>query len=301
MAVMLAAQAIRYGEAEVIVAGGMENMSLAPHFLRGYRTGQRLGDGKLIDCIVHDGLWCPFGDVHMGEIAEATAKAMGIARPEQDAFAAESYKRAQAAIDLGYFRDEIVPVTIPQKKGEPVVVVTDEEPGKGKIEKFPTLPPAFVKDGTGTITAANASSINDGAAAVVIMSAEKAEELGLFRSPKIVEWASFSMKPEEFPVAPNEAVRALLNKTVLNLDDVDAWEINEAFSVVSLANNRLLGLDGEKVNIRGGAVALGHPIGASGARILVTLLYIMKANDYQKGVAALCNGGGEATAMLIGR
>ncbi len=222
---------------------------------------------------------------------------MNISREEQDAFAAESYRRAQDAVNTGKFKTEIVPVEVPGRKGEVTVVDADEEPGKGKIEKFPALRPAFIKDGT--VTAANASSINDGAAALVVMAAEKAQELGIKPLAKIIASATASKEPEWFTTAPADAIKKLLDKVKLSTGDIDIYEINEAFSVVSIANNRLLNLDPTKVNLRGGAVALGHPIGASGARILVTLIYLMQDMNAKRGLAALCIGGGEATAMLI--
>ncbi len=295
--VMMAAQAVRAGDAECVVAGGMENMSLAPYALEAARTGFRMGHGQVVDLMIKDGLWDPYNDFHMGMAAEKCAAERGISREAQDAFAAESYRRAQAAIAEGRFRDEIVPVIIPQKKGDPVVVDTDEEPGRGRIDKFPTLKPAFKKDGT--VTAANASSINDGAAAVVVMSREAAEAAGARPLARIVAYAQHAQDPAWFTTAPAYAIQALLTKTGLGKDDVDLYEINEAFAVVSLAVNDILGLDPARVNVNGGAVALGHPIGASGARILTTLLYAMKARGARRGVASLCIGGGEAVALMV--
>ncbi len=297
--VMLAAQAIRCGDADVIVAGGMENMTLTPYYSLTGRTGFRMGHQKLVDGMIHDGLWDVYNDFHMGNAAELCAREMNISREDQDAYAAESYRRAQEAIQSGAFKAEIAPVEVPGRKGAVTVVEEDEEPGKGKIEKFPALRPAFIKDGT--VTAANASSINDGAAAVVVMAADKAEELGVQPLAKIVADATASKDPEWFTTAPADAVNKLLAKVNLTVNDIDLYEINEAFSVVSIANNRLLNLDPAKVNIRGGAVAIGHPIGASGTRILVTLLYAMKDKDARRGLASLCIGGGEAVAMLVER
>lgn len=295
--VMMAAQAVRAGDAECVVAGGMENMSLAPYALEAARTGYRMGHGQVVDLMIKDGLWDPYNDFHMGMAAEKCAAERGISREAQDAFAAESYRRAQAAIAEGRFRDEIVPVTIPQKRGDPVVVDTDEEPGRGRTDKIPTLRPAFKKDGT--VTAANASSINDGAAAVVVMSRQAAEAARAKPLARIVAATQHAQDPAWFTTAPAYAIQALLAKTGLGKDDVDLYEINEAFAVVSLAVNEIVGLDPARVNVNGGAVALGHPIGASGARILTTLLYAMKARGARRGVASLCIGGGEAVAMLV--
>jgi len=297
--VMLAAQAIAVGDADIIIAGGMENMSLAPHYLPKARTGFKMGDTKLIDGMVFDGLWDPYNNIHMGSCAEVCAAEHKITREEQDAFAAESYKRAQTSIEKGLFKAEIIPVEIPQKKGDPIIVDTDEEPGKGKPEVFPKLKPAFKPDGT--ITAANASSINDGAAAMVIMGSDRAEKMGVKPIAKIVGQASFAQDPVWFTTAPAGAIKKVLNKTGFSAADIDLWEINEAFSVVSIVNNRLLNLDTAKVNIRGGAVAIGHPIGASGARILTTLLYAMKDTGAKRGCASLCIGGGEASALIVER
>ncbi len=297
--VMMAAQAVRAGDAECVVAGGMENMSLAPYALEAARTGYRMGHGQVVDLMIKDGLWDPYNDFHMGMAAEKCAAERGISREAQDAFAAESYRRAQAAIAEGRFRDEIAPVTIPQKKGEPVVVDTDEEPGRGRIDRIPTLKPAFQKDGT--VTAANASSINDGASAVVVMSREAAEAAGARPLARIVAYTQHAQEPAWFTTAPAYAIQALLAKTGLGKDDVDLYEVNEAFAVVSLAVNEIVGLDPARVNVNGGAVALGHPIGASGTRILTTLLYAMMARGARRGVASLCIGGGEAVAMLVER
>jgi len=297
--VMLAAQAIMVGDAEVIVAGGMESMSNAPYLLEKARTGYRLGHGQLIDSMIKDGLWDVYNDFHMGNAAELCAREYNITREAQDEYAVMSYKRALEAQEKGYFKEEIVPVEIPQKKGEPITVDEDEEPKRVKFEKIPTLRPAFQKDGT--VTAANASSINDGAAALVVMSEEKAKELGITPMARIIGQASAAKAPEWFTTAPADVIKKVLGKTGLAKDDIDLFEINEAFAVVSLVVNRLLELNPEKVNIHGGAVALGHPIGASGARILTTLLYAMKRRDAKRGLAALCIGGGEASAIVVER
>ncbi|KPK89574.1 acetyl-CoA acetyltransferase [bacterium SM23_31] len=298
-AVMLGAQAIQLGDAEVIAAGGMENMSLAPYILESARTGYRLGHGQITDLMIKDGLWDVYNDFHMGCAAELCAHEMNITREEQDAYAAESYRRAVEAMHSGKFDDEIVAVEVPQRKGEPVVINKDEEPSRGVPEKFPKLRPAFEKEGT--VTAANASSINDGAAAVVLMSAEKAASMNIFPLAKIKASAAASKAPEWFTTAPADAINSVLKKAGLTVNDIDLFEINEAFSCVSIANNKLLNLDPDKVNVNGGAVAIGHPIGASGARILATLLYAMKNRNVKRGLAALCNGGGEATAIIIER
>jgi acetyl-CoA C-acetyltransferase len=295
--VMLAAQAIMVGDADVIVAGGMENMNNVPYYFEGARFGLKMGDSKMIDGMIKDGLWDVYNDFHMGIAAELCAKEFNISREEQDEYAVLSYKRALEAQKNNLFKDEIVPVEIPQRKGDPVVFDTDEEPPKVKFEKIQSLRPAFQKDGT--VTAANASSINDGAAAVVVMSAEKAEELGLKPMARIVAQASASKEPVNFTTAPADSINKVLNKAGLNTDDIDLYEINEAFAVVSLINNRLLKLSTEEVNINGGAVALGHPIGASGARVLTTLLYAMRQKNAKRGIASLCIGGGEASALII--
>lgn len=295
--VMLAAQAIMVGDADVIVAGGMENMNNVPYYFEGARFGLKMGDSKMIDGMIKDGLWEVYNDFHMGIAAELCAKEFNISREEQDEYAVLSYKRALEAQKNNLFKDEIVPVEIPQRKGDPVVFDTDEEPPKVKFEKIQSLRPAFQKDGT--VTAANASSINDGAGAVVVMSAEKAEELGLKPMARIVAQASASKEPVNFTTAPADSINKVLNKAGLNTDDIDLYEINEAFAVVSLINNRLLKLSTEKVNINGGAIALGHPIGASGARVLTTLLYAMRQKNAKRGIASLCIGGGEASALII--
>lgn len=297
--VMLAASQIRAGDAEIVIAGGMENMSQAPYYLAQARDGYRLGHGQLTDGMIKDGLWDVYNDFHMGNAAEICAKDKTISREQQDAFATESYRKAQQAVAEGVFRDEIAPVTIAGKKGESTVVDTDEEPGRGNPAKFASLRPAF--DKAGTVTAANASSINDGAAAVVLASASKAQALGCKPLARIVAYASHAQDPEWFTTAPVFAMQKALEKVGLQVADIDLWEINEAFSVVSLACNQGLGVDPAKVNVHGGAVALGHPIGGSGTRILVTLLYNLARHNKRYGVASLCIGGGEAVAIVVER
>ena len=296
-AVMLAAQAIMCGDADVVVAGGMENMSLAPYIMPKARTGFRMGHGQVVDGMVHDGLWDPYNDFHMGNAAEICAAEKDISRERQDAFARESYLRALASQEAGKFAAEIAPVAVPQRRGDPVMVDTDEEPGKGRPDKMGKLRPAFKKDGT--VTAANASSINDGAAALVLMSAKKAEKLGVKPMARLVGYATHAQAPEWFTTAPAFAIEKALTRTDLNREDIDLWETNEAFSVVSLAVEDHVGYDPEKVNIWGGAVALGHPIGGSGARIMVTLLHQLQDTDGGKGCASLCIGGGEAVAVIV--
>ncbi len=296
--VVMAAQAIACGDVAVAVAGGMENMSQAPHLQRGLRGGVKMGNIESVDSMVNDGLWDVYNDQHMGVCAELCASEKNITREQQDAFAIESYQRAVAAIGDGLFSEEIVPVTIKGRKGD-VVVDTDEEPGRGKPEKLPKLRAAFKKDGT--VTAGNASSLNDGAAAVVLMSAEEAKKRGLTPLAKIVSWGHHAQAPEWFTTAPAAAIEKACARANWNPSEVDLWEINEAFSVVSLINNQLLALDSKKVNVDGGAVALGHPIGASGTRILVTLLHAMKRRDAKKGGASLCIGGGEGIALMLER
>jgi len=295
-AVMLAHQAIAVGDAEVIIAGGMESMSNAPHLLMNSRTGYRLGDTKVVDSMVHDGLWDVYNNIHMGSCAEAIAKEFNLTREELDEFAIESYKRALKAQEEGTFDEEIIPVKVKQKKEE-ILVKEDEEPKRTNFDKIPKLRPAFEKDGI--IPAANASKINDGAAAVLIMSEEKALELGLEPWVEIVSQASAARAPIEFPKAPADAIRKALKKANLQLSDIDLFEINEAFAVVSLVVNRILGLTTENVNVNGGAIALGHPIGASGARLLTTLLYEMKRRNSLYGLTSLCIGGGEGNALIV--
>jgi acetyl-CoA C-acetyltransferase len=297
-AVIGAARAIAAGEVEVAVAGGMESMSNAPHVVRGLRTGVKMGGLDTIDSMVHDGLWDPYSNQHMGNCAELCAKEKGIPRSAQDEHAAESYRRALEAIKQGSFKAEIALVKIADKKGE-VTVDTDEEPGRGNIEKLPGLRASFQKDGT--VTAGNASSLNDGAAAVVLMSADEAKRRGAKVLGRIVASGYHAQAPEWFTTAPAPAIKNALGRAKWEAKQVDLWEINEAFSVVSVANNQLLGLDPAKVNVWGGAVALGHPIGASGARILVTLLHAMAARGARTGGASLCIGGGEGIALLVER
>ena len=298
MAVMLAAQAIRLGEAQVIAAGGMESMSRAPYLLPQARQGQRLGHGRVVDAMILDGLWDPYHDFHMGSAAEQTARALAIGREAQDRFAAESYRRAQASIAEGRFRAEIVPVTATGRRG-PATVDTDEEPSRIDFDRLPGLRPAF--EAGGTITAANASTIADGAAALVVASEEAVRRHGLAPRARIIASAVAGRAPEDFPVAPIDAVRKVLAAAQLIAADVDLFEVNEAFAVVVLAAIGALGLDPARVNVNGGAIALGHPIGASGARVLVTLLHALEQRGLRRGLATLCLGGGEAVAMVIER
>ncbi len=293
-----AAKSIALGDAEIASGGGMESMSNAPHVIRGLRNGVKMGPLDTLDTMVHDGLWDPYSNQHMGNCAELCAKEKGISRGAQDEFAAESYRRAQAAVKSGAFKDEIIAVGVPGKGGE-TKVDTDEEPGRGSIDKLPSLRTAFQKDGT--VTAGNASSINDGAAAIVLMSADEAKRRGVKPLAKIKSWGYHAQAPEWFTTAPAGAITNAAKKAGWDPKSVDLWEINEAFSVVSIANNQMLGLDPAKVNVHGGAVALGHPIGASGARILTTLLYAMAARGAKTGGASLCIGGGEGIALLVER
>jgi acetyl-CoA C-acetyltransferase len=295
--VMLADQIIRSGDAEIIAAGGMESMTNSPYLLTTARAGFRMGDQKVVDSMVCDGLWDVYTNQHMGSCAELCAERYGLTREMQDAFAVESYKKAQAAIKGGVFKDEIVPVEIPQKKGAPLVFDTDEEPAKVKFDKIPELRPAFKKDGT--VTAANASSISDGAAAFVVMSEARAKKEGLRPMAAIISHGAFGHEPEWFTTAPIGAARKAIEKAGLKTSDIDLFEINEAFSAVTMAAIRDLELNPAKVNVNGGAVALGHPIGASGARILTTLVYALRKRGLKRGLAALCNGGGEATSIII--
>jgi acetyl-CoA C-acetyltransferase len=297
--VMLAALTIMTGETDIVVAGGMESMSNAPYILDKARTGYRMGDGKIVDSMVRDGLWDVYNDYHMGSAAELCARECHIPRDVQDEFAATSYRRALEAMDKGYFKDEIIPVDIQVKGGTTSLVLEDEEPRKVKFEKIPQLKPAFEKEGT--VTAANASKLNDGASALVLMSEEKARELGIEPLAKLVAQASVAQAPEWFTTAPATVIQRLFDKTKLKKEDIDLYEINEAFSVVSLAVRQMLDLDPEKVDVHGGAVALGHPIGASGARILTTLIYAMQRRNAHRGIAAICIGGGEAAGVIIER
>ncbi|MES1188746.1 MAG: acetyl-CoA C-acyltransferase [Myxococcales bacterium] len=298
-AVVFGAKTLALGDAEIVVAGGMESMSNVPYYLREARSGYRMGDGKLIDGMIFDGLWDPYNDFHMGQAGELCAKKYELTRELQDEFAKKSYELAIAAQKSGAFAKEIAPVSIAQKKGDPLLVSEDEEPGKGDPSKFSKLRPAFASDGT--ITAANASSINDGAAALVLASASAVKRHGLKPLARIVGYGSAAQAPEWFTTAPALAVDLTLKKLGLAVGDIDLWEINEAFSCVTMACTRLAGIDPAKVNVRGGAVALGHPIGASGARILVTLLGAMHDGGAQRGLATLCIGGGEAVAVVVER
>jgi acetyl-CoA C-acetyltransferase len=298
-AVVFGAHAIAAGEHDVVIAGGMESMSNAPYLLPKAREGYRLGHGQVIDSLVADGLWDAYGNIHMGDCAELCAREKKITREEQDQFAAESYRRALAAQAQGKFAAEIIPVEIPQRKGSPKIVVADEEPGRGDIARLGALRPAFQKEGT--VTAGNASSINDGAAALVLAAADVAAARGWTAEARVVGMATYAGAPEWFTTAPSGAIERLLASVGWRAQDVDLWEINEAFSVVSLVNNRILGLDPAQVNVWGGAVALGHPIGASGARVLVTLLAALADRAGKRGVASLCIGGGEGIAVAVER
>ncbi|MBX5483999.1 MAG: thiolase family protein [Myxococcaceae bacterium] len=298
-AVVQAYQAIALGDADVVVAGGMESMSNAPYFTHAMRGGARMGHVEMKDLMIHDGLWDVYNQQHMGMCAEACAAEQKISRAAQDEYALESTRRAVEAAKAGHFKAEIVPVQVTAKKGEVTTVSEDDGPKNARPEKIPTLKPVFKKDGT--VTAANASSINDGASALVLMSADRAKAERRTVLARVVDHAAAARKPVEFTIAPADAINKLLQKTGKKTDDVDLWEINEAFAVVSIANNNLLKLDPQKVNVRGGAVALGHPIGASGARVLTTLLYAMKDLDKKRGVASLCIGGGEGIALMVER
>jgi acetyl-CoA C-acetyltransferase len=298
-AVVSAAQAIALGDAEVVVAGGMESMSNAPYLSHTMRTGARMGNTEFKDAMILDGLWDVYNQQHMGMCAEACAAEFKISRAAQDEFALESTHRAIRTQKEGGFKAEIVGVSVPQKKGDAVLVTEDEGPKSARPEKIATLKPVFKKDGT--VTAANASSINDGAAALVLMSAERAKAEGRTILGRFVGQATSARKPVEFTIAPTDAIKKLLSKTGHQVGDVDLWEINEAFAVVSIANNHLLKLDPSKVNVRGGATSIGHPIGASGARLLTTLLYAMKDFGKKRGVASLCIGGGEGIAVMVER
>jgi len=296
-AIMLAAQSIQSGQNDIVVAGGMESMSNVPYYLDKARNGYRLGNGQIIDGLVKDGLWDVYNDYHMGSAAELCAEECKISREDQDAFAIESYKRAQKAQADGKFKDEITAVELKDKKGEVTLFATDEEPATVKFDKIPALKPVFKKDGT--VTAANASTLNDGAAAVVLMSKEKADELGIKPLARIISYADAQQAPEWFTTAPSKAIPLALHRANLSSDQIDYFEINEAFSVVSIANNQQLKLDPAKVNVNGGAVSIGHPLGASGARIIVTLLHVLQQNGGKFGAAGICNGGGGASAMVI--
>ncbi|MBC8346127.1 MAG: acetyl-CoA C-acetyltransferase [Candidatus Marinimicrobia bacterium] len=298
-AVMLGAQAIQIGDAEIVIAGGMENMTQAPYLLPKGREGHRLGHGQVIDSMIKDGLWDAYNDKHMGNCAEMCASEKNYSREDQDAFAKTSYTRALSAQESGAFSDEIVSVSIPQRKGDPILVDTDEEPNRANFEKMKSLRPAFEKEGT--ITAANASKINDGAAAIMIMSGDKAKELGLTPLATIGAQASAAHAPEWFTTAPSKAISKVLDKAGLTAEDIDLWEINEAFAPVTMAARDDFNLNHDKVNINGGAIAIGHPIGGSGARILTTLIHAMISKNVNTGLATLCIGGGEASALIISR
>ncbi|KRW68707.1 acetyl-CoA C-acetyltransferase [Stutzerimonas nitrititolerans] len=299
-AVQLAAQAIRCGDAEVVIAGGMENMSLAPYVMPGARTGLRMGHGKIVDTMIQDGLWDAFNDYHMGITAENVVEKYNLSREEQDAFAAASQQKAAAAIETGRFADEITPILIPQRKGEPLAFAVDEQPRAGTTaEALAKLKPAFKKDGS--VTAGNASSLNDGAAAVLLMSAEKAQALGLPVLARIAGYASAGVDPAIMGIGPVDATRRTLAKAGWDIQQLDLIEANEAFAAQSLSVGKELNWDAAKVNVNGGAIALGHPIGASGCRILVTLLHEMIRRDAHKGLATLCIGGGQGVALAVER
>ena len=296
-AVTMAAQAIKAGDADVIVAGGMENMSSVPHYYNA-RNATKLGDVKMQDGMVLDGLTDVYNKVHMGVCAEKCATDYHFTREDQDNFAIESYKRSAKAWSEGKFADEVVSVSIPQRKGDPIIFSEDEEYKAVNFDRLPTLPTVFKKE-EGTVTAANASTLNDGASALILVSKEKMEELGLKPLAKIVSYADAAQEPENFTTAPSKALPIALKKAGLEISDIDFFEFNEAFSVVGLANNKILGLDAAKVNVNGGAVALGHPLGSSGSRIIVTLINVLKQNNGKYGAAAICNGGGGASAIVI--
>jgi acetyl-CoA C-acetyltransferase len=296
-AVMFARREILVGDAEVIVAGGMESMTNAPYVLPAARGGLRMGHGKVVDSMIHDGLWDPYSDVHMGNCGDKVAEHYTFTREDQDAFAKRSYERALAAHEQGKFKEEIVPVEIPQRRGDPLVVDRDEEPGRANLAKMASLRPAFAK--SGTVTAANASSINDGAAALLVTSGERADALGLKKIARVVADASAAVEPEWFTIAPVHALARLYERTGTKPGDWDLYEINEAFSEVTMAAIKEHNLDLDQVNVHGGAVSLGHPIGCSGARVLVTLLHALRDRGQQRGVATLCIGGGEAVALGV--
>jgi acetyl-CoA C-acetyltransferase len=296
-AIAQAAQSIMLGDADIVVAGGMESMSNVPFYSDAMRWGNKYGNVSFIDGLAKDGLTDVYDGKAMGNAAELCASACGVSREDQDAFAIESYKRSQASVNEGRFAEEIVPVEIPQKKGDPVLFAKDEEPFNVKFDKIPELKSAFIKDGS--VTAANASTMNDGAAALVLMSADKAKELGLTAIAKIRAYADAEQAPEWFTTSPSLAVPKAVEKAGLTMEDISYWELNEAFSVVGVENSRRMKLDPAKVNVNGGAVALGHPLGASGARIIVTLINVLKQNKAKYGAAGICNGGGGASAMVI--
>jgi acetyl-CoA C-acetyltransferase len=296
-AVMLACDSIKLGNSSIVIAGGMENMSLAPHLLENSRNGYKMGNFQVTDSMIKDGLWDPYHNYHMGNAAEICVKKYQFTREEQDDYAIKSYKRALEAIEKGYFKNEISNVEIPQKKGESLFIDKDEEPFRSKLDKIPTLRPAFEKEGT--ITAANASSINDGASALLLASSSKVNELNLKPMAKVIAYSTHAQEPEWFTTAPVYAIQKVCEKAGLKIEDIDLFEINEAFSAVTMSAIKELNLDTEKVNIHGGAVSLGHPIGASGARILTTLVHALKMKNKKYGLATLCIGGGEAVALIV--
>jgi acetyl-CoA C-acetyltransferase len=295
-AISLGVQSILSGDNDVVIAGGMENMSMVPHYFNA-RVAAKLGDVKMIDGMVKDGLTDVYGQVHMGVCADKCASEHNISREDQDNFAIESYKRASAAWDAGKFDEEIIPVEVPQRRGDAIIVNKDEEFTNVKMEKIPALRAVFTKEGT--VTAANASTLNDGASAIVLMSKAKADELGVTPIAKIVGYGDAAHEPEWFTTAPSKAVPVALKKAGLEVGDIDYWELNQAFSVVGIVNTQKLGLDPAKVDVNGGAVALGHPLGNSGSRIIVTLINVLKQNGGKYGAAGICNGGGGASAMVI--
>jgi acetyl-CoA C-acetyltransferase len=296
-AIAQASQSIALGDADIVVAGGMESMSNVPFYIENMRWGNKYGNSSLIDGLAKDGLTDVYNGQAMGNAAELCAKECGISREDQDAFAIESYKRSQAAWQSGKFTDEVVPIDIPQRKGEPLKFYKDEEPFNVKFDKIPELKPAFQKEGT--VTAANASTMNDGAAALVLMSKEKADELGLKPIATILSYADAEQAPEWFTTTPSLAVPKAVAKAGLKMSDIDFWELNEAFAVVGIENTRRMKIDPAKVNVHGGAVSLGHPLGCSGARIITTLINVLKHNNGKYGAAGICNGGGGASAMVI--
>lgn len=295
--ISIAAQSILLGDADIVIAGGMESMSNVPFYVDSMRWGNKYGNSQLIDGLAKDGLTDVYDGTAMGNAAELCAATCGISREDQDAFAVESYQRSQAAVNEGKFENEIVAVEIPQRKGEPLLFAKDEEPFNVKFDKIPELKGAFQKDGT--VTAANASTMNDGAAALLLMSKDKAEELGLKPIAKIVSYADAEQAPEWFTTSPSLAVPKAVAKAGLNMEDISYWELNEAFAVVGIENSKRMKLDPSKVNVNGGAVSIGHPLGCSGARIIVTLINVLKQNNARYGAAGICNGGGGASAMVI--
>ena len=297
--VIMASHAVALGEAKIVVAGGMENMTRAPYLLENARQGYKLGHKELVDSLIKDGLWDVYNNFHMGDGGELCASKYQLTRQQVDDFALESYRRARESLASGTFKREIVPVEVPQRKGPPVMVSDDEEPTRADLRKMRDLKPAFQEDGI--LTVGNSPSCNDGAAALIVMAEGEAARLGLTPMARIVGYAGAALAPEWFTIAPIEAIKRVLKTTGLTIGDIDLFEINEAFSAVSLAINRELGLDDKKVNVNGGAVALGHPIGATGARILTTLLHAMEARGARRGLASLCIGGGEALAMIVER